>query len=622
MPPASGCESDAPIPSPRYRRRPPASCVASGGASQHRRPPVLSALLAGAVAAAGLGPRCAHAHASYRGPPAQPPPQRSNFLDWTPPQAPNRTVSLGQLNATIREAASGRGSTERLLEIEAAMGSTFKALPKTAYDGLSHNAASYLVHKYFAEAHQWHIRGLGSEPGGARHGAALVHVATILQDRAPELVEQLLEEREHGRGLALSDAATMAVALRSLVMDDATLLLTRAYELIGLDTSLAIEETDLVDMLLAYGWATSGYQQKSLQDFQTKMYEPSHFMQVMTMLGVEISRGRDYEQRHTRNPFVKRKYVFRHVLAIVEDLLEQFGAWQDGDCQAMKQYMVSLDPQGSGRVPLGTFYDQPDQVIFRFSESADFLRQIGALDESRPLEPNVLIANYILGPANCYSSSTYFQYCCRNECDALMSHIEAVVQAPTALPEQLLGLVGNASTGLVEGPRRLPEALVEKLQAVAARHGGTVPLHGRLFAQWMHFAFPLDCPYPHMASTGRGPSNAALTAADFTVEPVKTAAPDEVHRAIEAASGVRRFSKPSLSAWTDDENLSLLDFSAPGASARPLRASLRVAAMVMAIFAMGRAALRALRPGLAVLWGERGKQASGRGCWHAAEAAV
>merc|ERR1719379_1385438 len=37
-----------------------------------------------------------------------------------------------------------------------------------------------------------------------------------------------------------------------------------------------------------------------------------------------------------------------------------------------------------------------------------------------------------------------------------------------------------------------------RLEAIAARNEGhLVPLHGRLFAQWLHYAFPRDCPYPH-----------------------------------------------------------------------------------------------------------------------------
>merc|ERR1719310_2503417 len=41
----------------------------------------------------------------------------------------------------------------------------------------------------------------------------------------------------------------------------------------------------------------------------------------------------------------------------------------------------------------------------------------------------------------------------------------------------------------------------DRLKEVAAHHNGKVPLHGRLFAQWLHFAFPRDCPYPHVAGT-------------------------------------------------------------------------------------------------------------------------
>ena len=36
------------------------------------------------------------------------------------------------------------------------------------------------------------------------------------------------------------------------------------------------------------------------------------------------------------------------------------------------------------------------------------------------------------------------------------------------------------------------------MEQVASHHGGKVPLHGRLFAQWLHHAFPRECPYPHV----------------------------------------------------------------------------------------------------------------------------
>jgi hypothetical protein len=42
---------------------------------------------------------------------------------------------------------------------------------------------------------------------------------------------------------------------------------------------------------------------------------------------------------------------------------------------------------------------------------------------------------------------------------------------------------------------------MQRLQEVADRNHGQVPLHGRLFAQWMHHAFPRECPYPNEAGT-------------------------------------------------------------------------------------------------------------------------
>ena len=38
-----------------------------------------------------------------------------------------------------------------------------------------------------------------------------------------------------------------------------------------------------------------------------------------------------------------------------------------------------------------------------------------------------------------------------------------------------------------------------RLDEIASLHAGPVPLHSRLFRQWMHHAYPRECPYPHEA---------------------------------------------------------------------------------------------------------------------------
>merc|ERR1719401_1134443 len=51
------------------------------------------------------------------------------------------------------------------------------------------------------------------------------------------------------------------------------------------------------------------------------------------------------------------------------------------------------------------------------------------------------------------------------------------------------------------GNHTISSTLLERLYQIVARNGGMVPLHARLFAQWMHHVFPKECPYPHMPGT-------------------------------------------------------------------------------------------------------------------------
>merc|ERR1740130_1383352 len=56
-------------------------------------------------------------------------------------------------------------------------------------------------------------------------------------------------------------------------------------------------------------------------------------------------------------------------------------------------------------------------------------------------------------------------------------------------------------TATVHAPRNLSQTLMQRLDEIASQHGGKLLLHGRLFAQWMHQAFPRECPYPHLVGT-------------------------------------------------------------------------------------------------------------------------
>merc|ERR1719199_1415700 len=79
-----------------------------------------------------------------------------------------------------------------------------------------------------------------------------------------------------------------------------------------------------------------------------------------------------------------------------------------------------------------------------------------------------------------------------------MSHLEKEIGSD-AEPSRIAAIVSNLPSSTVEAPRALSPTLLGRLDEAAAVHGGTVQLHGRLFGQWMHNAFPRECPFPHVS---------------------------------------------------------------------------------------------------------------------------
>merc|ERR1719188_689126 len=102
-----------------------------------------------------------------------------------------------------------------------------------------------------------------------------------------------------------------------------------------------------------------------------------------------------------------------------------------------------MEYRGTGRVLLSEFYRTGLQGDFLFIEHADFLRKLGALDESDPKHPSVIIANYLSSQANCLASTTFHSVCCIDECERLLGHLERSISAPSALPGQVAQLVAN-----------------------------------------------------------------------------------------------------------------------------------------------------------------------------------
>jgi hypothetical protein len=160
-----------------------------------------------------------------------------------------------------------------------------------------------------------------------------------------------------------------------------------------------------------------------------------------------------------------------------------------------------MEDQGTGRVPLSKFYSGYRDITWPFWESVDYPPAQGALDEADLRMPSVIIPNYIGGSGMCLEPSGFYSVCCLKECEGLMTHVGSMVTGPTTTPARIAEIVTGLHSATVEAHRNLSPALLHRLDQTAEHHGGHVPLHGRLFAQWMHHACPHECPFPHVSGT-------------------------------------------------------------------------------------------------------------------------
>merc|ERR1719230_2317521 len=170
-------------------------------------------------------------------------------------------------------------------------------------------------------------------------------------------------------------------------------------------------------------------------------------------------RNYGFARRSHTSPFRRRRFSAGELSAIGASVVASYGQTRRRECRLMKEDLMTRDKHGTGLVPLAVFHTswKPEvQHTFAYLETVEHLRAIGALDETSARHPQVRIANYVIGPANCGAHSSTMTLCCPNECEPLMREIEDEVRAPTAAADRLIGFVGNMSSASVDAPRSLP----------------------------------------------------------------------------------------------------------------------------------------------------------------------
>jgi len=212
-------------------------------------------------------------------------------------------------------------------------------------------------------------------------------------------------------------------------------------------------------------------------------------------------------------------------------LQEKYHEYNDGECKGMKETLITMESKKKGRARLSTFYNMSLYSSFKFNEKAEYLKALGALDDSDPVNRQVVIPNYVMSRTNCLEGSRIFAVCCQNECETILGTLESQLQASAAKPKTIAALVSQISTQTVSAPRELGADLFTRLEMVAAQNHGQVPLHGRLFSQWLHHAFPRECPYPHQPGSAAGP----VSPEEWMATERKEASREEMQETVESA---------------------------------------------------------------------------------------
>jgi len=461
---------------------------------------------------------------------------------------------------------TGKGPADlQLPAIKAALEPMWLGLPKNQHGGLDQGQVKYALHRLFVQRHGWHIDGLNAGSNGT------VSAAGIIREKVPAFLMELFEEAFGATGLKLDEIAVFAATLERLIHDETIDRLKDVYLALDMSTSSMQSEADADFIMQAFMMSLVLGLDKVKESDINKVTEQLKFLERSYPAWDEAKAWLKSTLQTTVSALEPTTatdgFSFEQMERATEEAAMTFGKFLDRSCMDIKNAILESEEKGSGRVLLSNFYKKGAEKGMLFREKPDYLRQLGALDESQKGEPRMIVANYMTSPTNCLIETGFYNVCCLNECESVMGQLEKAIGAPQATPDRIIEVISSITTSTVEVPKQLEDKMVEKLRSAAERNGGQVPLYGRLFAQWLHFAFPRECPFPHTA----GAIN-PVTGADYFKQTQEKSSmrKDEMNDLIEKLAAGEQAQESEdeseddiLRRWSDEEEILFLPTEAP-----------------------------------------------------------
>eukprot|EP00927_Polykrikos_kofoidii_P037263 TRINITY_DN31399_c0_g2_i1.p1 TRINITY_DN31399_c0_g2~~TRINITY_DN31399_c0_g2_i1.p1 ORF type:complete len:595 (+),score=79.91 TRINITY_DN31399_c0_g2_i1:86-1870(+) len=400
-------------------------------------------------------------------------------------------------------------SAERLLAARLELLPTWFALPKNDHGRVEWRTLRYVGHRHFV--HKWSIWVRGFEPS-LQVSQSNWSTVDILSQRIPGYVGALLESHHAAsHGFSLSDLVYMVVMLEQVILESGESVVKHVYRQHNLSLSAILHRSELETVLRSYliRWVVAD------DDAVVKaiIANPDLLESIAAwddILGFAHGQLRSFDFSRQHHPRLGRgrgalemRYSLEDVHEIISAITTSFASFWQSECNAAKRELVALDSRGAGRVRLSKFYGNGRQPgrHFVFTDSEAYLRSLGALDESSSLRgKELIIPNYMQSATNCVISTAHYLVCCPDECESILREVEMIAGAASSTPARLVTIIKNLTreASLEEDSAvHVNSFLWAQLEEIASLHNGTVPLHGRLFAQWLHYVFPRDCIFPH-----------------------------------------------------------------------------------------------------------------------------
>jgi len=460
----------------------------------------------------------------------------------------------------------GEVNEAQLSEIERVLLPMWNASPKSTHGRIERRQLRYLAYRYFMQRFSVMVRGFEpSRPLNESEWGA----ADILSQQVPAFVESTMEsQRVAMHGFDLRDAVHLVATLEQLIWDSETTLLEQVYSRQTRQVHHKITRPGLSKVLQEYmmKWIlgaqiTPAVTPGLLSNPNVLEKAFPKWPTIVAFLEGQI-KALDFKRQRTPTrrgaSGLSQMYSFQNAHEIVGGITQNFASFWESECTEMKDQLIAMDTHGTGRVPLSKFYGTGLDADWRFAESESYLRDLGALDETSTWHgKQVIIPNYIQAASNCIVSAPHYLVCCANTCEALLGELEAGVGEPVGTTQEILQLVSNMTSYAAldeDEPPRLPGLLAAQLEQISFAHGGKVPLHGRLFAQWIHYVFPQDCPFPHRAGTASARTPLQFGQGYLATRDEMTSHA-QAQNVSEASSLLDREELPWMTQWSEEEEL-------------------------------------------------------------------